>query len=147
MTAPATNESQGKNQQTKQADELQDRIVDLREQEQQIQREMAERREQEALQAFQKEREKADRQRQEQAEALNTIGRQADDGVQKVETGTQDAARGSAMIAATLLPPAMSQPALLVDATYNSAISALTFQRDFFKNLLSTGRQAVGSPR
>jgi len=40
-----------------------------------------------------------------------------------------------------LLPPALTQPGLLIDATFNGVISALSFQRDFWKDLLATGRR------
>ena len=70
-----------------------------------------------------------------------TIGRQAQQGAQQIETGSRSVARGAASSAATLLPPALTQPGLLIDATFNGAISALSFQRDFWKDLLATGRR------
>ncbi|MGI8534997.1 MAG: hypothetical protein ACR2K2_00595 [Mycobacteriales bacterium] len=142
MTTPATQENKTKSNAEKEAAELQDRIVNLREQERQVQRESAQRREQEALAAYQKQREQADRDRREQAEALHTIGRQAREGIRQLEDGTRAVARGTALSATTLLPPAVIQPSLLIDATFNIAIAMLTFQRDFLKDLLSTGRQA-----
>lgn len=142
MTAPSTQESKAKSNKEKEAEELQDRIVHLREQERQVQRESAQRRELEQLTAYQKDRERADRDRREQAEALNTIGRQAQQGVRQLEDGTRAVARGTALSATTLLPPAFFQPTLLIDATFNIAIAMLTFQRDFLKDVLSTGRQA-----
>ncbi len=141
MTAPSPQESKAKTRQDKEAEELQDRIVNLRDQESQVQREAAERGEQDALRAFQQQREQADSDRRQQAEALATIGRQAQQGARQIEAGTRSVARGAASSAATLLPPALTQPGLLLDATFNSVISALSFQRDFWKDLLATGRR------
>jgi len=141
MTAPSTQESKAKTRQDKEAEEMQDRIVNLRDQESQVQREAAERGEQDALRAFQQQREQADSHRRQQSEALATIGRQAQQGARQIEAGTRSVARGAASSAATLLPPALTQPGLLLDATFNGVISALSFQRDFWKDLLATGRR------
>jgi len=67
---------------------------------------------------------------------------QAQQGVRQLEDGTRAVARGTALSATTLLPPAFFQPTLLIDATFNIAIAMLTFQRDFLKDVLYTGRQA-----
>jgi hypothetical protein len=70
-----------------------------------------------------------------------TIGRQAQQGARQIEAGTRSVARGAASSAATLLPPALTQPGLLIDATFNGVISALSFQCDLWKDLLATGRR------
>jgi len=87
MTAPSTQESKAKTRQDKEAEEMQDRIVNLRDQESQVQREAAERGEQDALRAFQQQREQADSHRRQQSEALATIGRQAQQGARQIEAG------------------------------------------------------------
>lgn len=138
MTAPGKQESKDRTQQQHDADELQDRIINLRDQERQVQREAAERREQEALEAIRRERQVADRQRRQQVEAYSVIGRQAQDAARQIEDGTRHVARGAALTVSALIPPMLGQPSLLVDAVFNGVIAVLGFERDFLNGLLST---------
>ncbi len=140
MTSPLTQETKNKAKQEAEAAELQDRISNLQDQERQVQREMADRREEQERELRRSEREGADRLRQQQTAALGTLSRQAQDGARQVEDGTRAIAQGTAMSAATLLPPALTQPALLIDLALNTAIAVLSFQRDFWNDLLTTGR-------
>lgn len=140
MTSPLTQETKNKAKQEAEAAELQDRISNLQDQERQVQREMAARREEQERELRRSEREGADRLRQQQTAALGTLSRQAQDGARQVEDGTRAIAQGTAMSAATLLPPALTQPALLIDLALNTAIAVLSFQRDFWNDLLTTGR-------
>lgn len=108
--------------------------------ERQVQREMADRREEQERELRRTERESADRLHQQQTAALDTLSRQARDGARQVEEGTRAIAQGTAMSAATLLPLALTQPALLIDRALNTAIAVLSFQRDFWTDLRTTGR-------
>jgi len=139
MTAATKQESKDRTQQQRDADELEDRVINLRDQERQVQREIAERRELQALEASQRDREMADGQRQKQVAAYSVLDRQARDGVRQIEHGTRDVARGASLSVPTLVPPALREPTLFVDVLFNTAIAVLSFQRDFLVDLLRTG--------
>jgi len=49
--------------------------------------------------------------------------------------------------AASLLPPVLTQPALLVDLAFNTVVAVLSFQRDFWNELLATGRPVSAGAR
>ncbi len=73
MTAPVVQDPKNKAKQEAEAAELQDRIINLQDQERQVQREMAEHREEQERELRQAERESTDRLRQQQTDALDTL--------------------------------------------------------------------------
>lgn len=119
------------------AAELQDRITNLRDQEREVQRELAERREQDALAASHRDRELTDRRYAQQLQAYQVIEHQARQGVNDIEDGARRIARGTAVAVSTLIPPAVRQPALLVDVAFNVAISVLSFEHALLNDLLT----------
>jgi len=147
MTAPVVQDPKNKAKQEAEAAELQDRIINLQDQERQVQREMAEHRQEQERELRQAERESTDRLRQQQTDALDTLSRQARDGARQVEQATRALAQGTAVSAASLLPPVLTQPALLVDLAFNTAVAVLSFQRDFWTELLTTGRPVSAGAR
>lgn len=122
MTVPSKTEAKDRAQARKDvqeldAAELQDRIVHLRDQEREVQRELSERREQDAFVA---------------------ADRRSRDAAREVEDGARHVARGAALTVSALVPPALRQPTVLVDLVFNTAIGVLAFQRDFLNDLLGT---------
>ena len=143
MTAPSKQDAKdrtppNKDVQELDAEELQDRIVHLRDQERQVQREIAERRELEALASSRRERERLERRRQQQIDAYQVVDRQARDGFGELEDGSRRIARGVAQSLSALVPPVLRQPTLAVDIVFNTMIVALSFQRDFINGVLTT---------
>lgn len=97
------------------AAELQDRMIHLRDQEREVQRELADRREQ---------------------NAFVDADRRARDTAREIEDGARHVARAVALSVTSLLPPVVRQPSLIVDLTFNSAIAVLAFERDLINDLL-----------
>lgn len=144
MTAPSKQENKAdRTAQHTDVRELQDRLINLRDQEREVQLEAAERRELEALEASLRERRHADEQRHERDEAYGVIDRQSREAARQVEDGTRYVARGVALSASALIPPVFRQPTLLVDLVFNGAIAALAFQRDVLNELLVAGATPV----
>jgi hypothetical protein len=144
MSAPSKTDTKDRTSTRKEvqdldAAELQDRITHLRDQEREVQRELAERREHDALASNHRERELADRRYAQQLEAYDVIEHNARRGGDDIEDGARRLARGTALAISTLIPPALRQPALLVDVTFNAAIAVLSFERALLNNLLATG--------
>jgi molecular chaperone GrpE (heat shock protein) len=110
MTAPVVQDPKTKAKQEAEAAELQDRIINLQDQERQVQREMAEPREEQERELRQAERESTDRLRQQRTDALDTLSRQARDGARQVEQATRALAQGTARRRSmgSGPPPAMS---------------------------------------
>ena len=116
-------------------DERHDRLINLQDQHHQVQREVTERGEREALAAAQ--RQPIDHQHPQRVEAYDLID-QAHDGLRQAEQGIRHIGLGTALSVSALAAPPRLRPTLFIDLLVSSAIATLSVHREFLNVLLTT---------
>ena len=118
-------------------DEPHDRLINPQDQHHQVQREVTERGEPEALAAAQ--RQPIDHQHPQRVEAAyDLIDQRAHDGLRQAEQGTRHIGLGTALSVSALAAPPRLRPTLFIDLLLSSAIATLSVHREFLNVLLTT---------